>query len=829
MEQTISSEKCIYVAFRFHVNFYHSYRGDSPDEKGIGKDIRIIRHILDALERLSESGVCVHGTWDIENHFSLERIMPQFCPDIIERIRSRVSGELDEIEPMSYNNGIVSAHNLEEFEYVLDRTVSNDRGSGIRDVFVRWEPILRPQECMYTPSFLRLYPRHGIHAISLYYSCHPFNGFSNFIKPLPFAQRYNPLWLEAPGSEGRMTLLPCCNIGDVVDHISLKRWVRGMRREQLRMAEPADLLLLLDMDADDDFWTGYGIPLLTGLYTTASGLESVARSVSGLPFVRFAKPGDYLRSHAPMGTVSIGQDTADGSFDGYSSWTEKWQNKTLWTGIERSRLHAAQALTLLGGADGGGPEEECLKPAMHKRVLAMSTTHFGLASPVMNAERLRQAEALAEESAAAALEGLRRAMLLREAPRGRVRLLFCNPVEEAANRGTPQTGPGPGRCMARMKLPEDFSDAGNPVFVDDAGNSHAVFVRNVFGSPEMCFLLETDKRETVLSWTRDGASIAQPCSVDAVDGRMGNGILTLRMEDGCPALYHRNERVTAPGFPRGAVRYGGRLAQAVPVNNGAPRLLAGGAAAVWETHGEATLSRGGSARLAWNCQYTLLSGLPYLYADVEMKLPKTEDFAFDRRRAERLGRGWDARWNEIMPWEVALAFVSTRERPFTVWKRNYFGDVSSYALDYGISGNSTLASLNNQITAEWVAVGNGERGLLLSQCASSNMSAAFCPMRLQESRGVSRLTLNPFGTYHGRQWNYPTRRTGLGRAMALRMADHLSSYAPSYNGETVRFSLMVAPFEGERPPEQVCRDACLHAYPPLVTAEGLPFSSVVSD
>ena len=36
----------IYLAFRFHGNFYHSYRGDTPDELGFGKDIRIIRHIL---------------------------------------------------------------------------------------------------------------------------------------------------------------------------------------------------------------------------------------------------------------------------------------------------------------------------------------------------------------------------------------------------------------------------------------------------------------------------------------------------------------------------------------------------------------------------------------------------------------------------------------------------------------------------------------------------------------------------------------------------------------------------------------------------------------
>ena len=30
----------VYVALGFHTNLYHSYRGDTPDEAGFGKDIR---------------------------------------------------------------------------------------------------------------------------------------------------------------------------------------------------------------------------------------------------------------------------------------------------------------------------------------------------------------------------------------------------------------------------------------------------------------------------------------------------------------------------------------------------------------------------------------------------------------------------------------------------------------------------------------------------------------------------------------------------------------------------------------------------------------------
>ena len=93
-----NTESSIHLAFRFHVNFYHSYRGDSLDEKGIGKDIRIIRSLLDDLDALEAEGIPVRCAWDIENYFSLETYLPRHAPDIVERIRTRVGHGLDEVE-----------------------------------------------------------------------------------------------------------------------------------------------------------------------------------------------------------------------------------------------------------------------------------------------------------------------------------------------------------------------------------------------------------------------------------------------------------------------------------------------------------------------------------------------------------------------------------------------------------------------------------------------------------------------------------------------------------------------------------------------------------
>ncbi len=80
----------VHVAFGFHVNLYHSFRGDSPDDRGFGPDIRIIRNTLAVLDRYDALGIPVKGTWDFENAYSLESILPVHAPDIVENVARRV-------------------------------------------------------------------------------------------------------------------------------------------------------------------------------------------------------------------------------------------------------------------------------------------------------------------------------------------------------------------------------------------------------------------------------------------------------------------------------------------------------------------------------------------------------------------------------------------------------------------------------------------------------------------------------------------------------------------------------------------------------------------
>lgn len=67
----------IYIALGFHGNLYHSFRNDTNDEAGFGKDIRVIRHTIATLDQLNRQGVPVKAVWDFDNMFSLQEILPR--------------------------------------------------------------------------------------------------------------------------------------------------------------------------------------------------------------------------------------------------------------------------------------------------------------------------------------------------------------------------------------------------------------------------------------------------------------------------------------------------------------------------------------------------------------------------------------------------------------------------------------------------------------------------------------------------------------------------------------------------------------------------------
>ncbi len=384
-----SAEGTVHLALSFHANLYHSYRGDTNDDDGYGQDIRVIRRILDWLDEYPE----VHGDWDIENAFSLDGVLPEEAPDIIERIGARVDAGQDGLRLMSWNNGAVAAENREEF----DASITWAQDSYL-DTFGAYDPGVQPQECMFSPHHVGWYRELGVEWITLFNSQTPFTALPGDLT-LEGSALYNPVTLRH-GEDDTMVLVPAYHHGDVLDHGGLAAWVA-----QIHDQIPGDTLLLIHMDADAVVWENFDLELA---------------SLEGLDYLRYTTIQDYLDGHEPVGEVELPGDLADGTGDGFQSWAEKTFNHEIATGIAQARETVAWA-RLLG--DGDGDVEDASLAALEPRLRALSTTHFGLAAPYLCDERIATARARVEESVAAADAALALAEALAPVEAGRIQLV----------------------------------------------------------------------------------------------------------------------------------------------------------------------------------------------------------------------------------------------------------------------------------------------------------------------------------------------------------------------------------------------------------------------
>jgi hypothetical protein len=823
MSKKIHESYGIQVVFRFHGNFYHSYRGDTPDEKGFGKDIRIIRHLIDTLDRFNADGVPVKGTWDFENYFSLETTMPRHCPELIEGMQRRVRENGDEAQVMSYNNGMINAHTAQEFDAAIAQAITNQKQSGLADMFGNFGPMVRPQEMMFTPKHLDMYPAHGITSISLFYSSLPFNGFSNFVPELSVKERYNPLTLTYPGIEGSMVLVPAYNVGDVLDNISLRHWVKRLRRKQLKMDDPSDLLILIDMDADDEFWYGFDVPVISKMYSTGRGLAGLIESVKDLDYVSFTTPSEYLKDHKPVNEISFGQDTADGSFDGMASWAEKWSNQELWTGIERSRILELQTRRLLemNGISNDPEIEGHLSRAFELRVRALSTTHFGMAAPVMNVTRLNTAKRLVAESVASAGKAFELAVKA-GGEAGTEKGFTLVDYTRGITTDTVTYNARPSRALVRIPL--KGSDEENTIYglTDGKGNPVPhVLQRNGEGSIENLMVIASmeakGKNDFILVHEEgEGEPPIPAVSVEISRDSVRNDFLVLRLDKkGNPVELKCNGNVMqADPLVSSCITYRGKRREVKQWEIIDMRRCSGGTAGLIQMKGSIPIGKGQTVNV--QREFMMAANLPYLYVNVTVQYPQTHFKKFNRGRAERLEQQWDARWHEVMPCQLNPGITGVKGAPVRVWKHNYVNHVSTYDLNYGeFSKNRELDSCNNHITSGWVALTDGKLGLLCAQTSDVLSSLAFCPLRTRIKRGKTSVYMNPFGSYTGSQYKYASAYTGLGRGVAIHLSasDHISPYAPSYNGKTQTFSLMLAPYAGDCPPEEVQADAAAFSYP----------------
>ncbi len=365
----------VHLALSFHVNLYHSYRGDTNDEDGYGKDLRVMRTTLDWLD--AHPGV--HADWDIENHFSLDGWMQTDGADVLLRLQERVADGLDDVRLMSWNNGAMASSSREEFDASVLWGVES-----LEAAFGRVVPGVQPQENMITPDHLGWYRAAGIEWVTLFYAANGFTGPRVDIE-LTGRALHNPVTLTDPLGDS-LTWLPVYHHADVLDHGGLAAWARQLRRSQ-----DGDVLLAVHFDADGESWENFGAEL-DALQAQVDAGEVVYSTLQA-----------YLDEHEPVASVALVGDQADGTGDGFQSWAEKDFNHRLATRIFEARTLADQARALAGDQ---ADVQEALDVALVPRLLALSTTHFGLAAPFLADQRVVRAWEYADTAVVAAQDAL---------------------------------------------------------------------------------------------------------------------------------------------------------------------------------------------------------------------------------------------------------------------------------------------------------------------------------------------------------------------------------------------------------------------------------------
>lgn len=733
----------IHVAYGFHVNCYHSYRGDTNDNLGFGSDIRIIRKILDTLTVLNEEGIPVKGTWDCENFFSLEKILPEYAPDIIEKMKERVDKYGDEQIIMGYSNGALSAMNEEEFVESIEKAVTNEQKSGLQDIFGKYEKIVRPQEVMFTPSQVSLYNKCGVKALCLYYSCVPFDAFRTIIPKLPDELAFNPLTYTYKGES--MVIVPTYNNSDACDAGCLRAWVKELHSKQLSGEINHDLLIFINMDADAIFWESLNIPVIGNKIANTDGINGLVREVADLDYVVFDTVGGYLENHEPLGNIDFTHDTADGNFTGYASWSEKPYNRKIWTAIERSRAMAKV-----------NAKSDFDSPSFRDRVLLLSTTHFGLATPVLNIQREKKADELAQSIISSEYNALKK-----------TDKIIIHNINNSTLQCVQAKLTRPLYDISRLKIEgEGLLDWG-AVSMDRKNDSVFLILK-----------FEEVKKKYEIK-----ASIGEIKETKKLD-IIKSGSLEIRFDENgrIGNVFCKGKQIGENDFLQSFITYDG-VKYEFSNDITYPLSCAGSAQGVCLS-GQMHLpyeSRGG-------CYDYDLFTVPFcdaIFVHADIYYPRTAELNSISTENSSLGRYSDMKWQEA----AMLQFTPRFEGDISVVKRNFMGDVSSFrtqSFPESDPKNKKLASFNHQLTAGIVGLGDENTTLVIANSRQVLSSMAHCPMRLDEDKTVH---MNMFGTYYGKQRHHFSRAKGEILDTYTLVTPQGKSIAPSYNGNSENIML----------------------------------------
>jgi hypothetical protein len=248
-------DKKIFFILSPHINYYHSYRGDSRGLDGFGTDLKMMRVILNKLDEIEDKGFSFGNmriTWDYADIFWSIQLQQEFQQDVLDRVIERCKKGKDEVLIGSWANTAKPILDTEESYRDHEWFLENAMGIGVKQLFPgRVAPYARTQETMFTQGMIEIYNKLGVEGFCAYYCVYPFDVGRPFLNPrLNANQRYGLVKFNSSISDASMLMIPTYAFGDVVDYFSIKRWFKLIRKMQKKDEITGHALLFFNYDMD---------------------------------------------------------------------------------------------------------------------------------------------------------------------------------------------------------------------------------------------------------------------------------------------------------------------------------------------------------------------------------------------------------------------------------------------------------------------------------------------------------------------------------------------------------------------------------------------------
>ncbi|MHA1726452.1 MAG: hypothetical protein ACTSYC_11090 [Promethearchaeota archaeon] len=856
-------DKKIYLALSPHINYYHSYRGDSRGISGFGKDLILMRGILDKLNEIEDMDFSFKSmkiSWDYADLFWSIQLQKEYQQDVLDRVIERCRKKKDEILIGSWGN--VAQPILDTEALLQDQKwfLENSMGIGVNQLFKgRVAPYARTQETMYTQGMIEIYNKLGIKGICIYYSVYQFDVARPFLNPrLDWNQQFGPVKLRSAVSDANCLMIPMYGFGDILDYCSIKRWFKIIRKAQKKGDIKGHALIFLNFDMDYDLWLSVPLPSFLKWMPNTRGLLEFAEVVDQLDYVEFASLLEVIPKLEIRGETILREDAADGSFNGFYSWAQKHDNTRFWTVGQWARWVKCMTdtLVLTNNVKIGSDQinrhlrkgDDQSNTYLKNMILFCSTTNFGLSMPFQHPHRQKTAMSYGLNALIAALKAMKVAKenLISQIKENNSIHEPCIWIFPIIHRGiTPEEKKQVKYpILIRSELPnESYRDLlenkdsfYQTNFISD-GVNHVFYKDPLSSNLSLEAIIPPEKFEKInnyyLSFTFQQA-ITQKSNKNELQATrrvLKNKFIRLEFDENgkiisfklagkeyaCPKFL---DSAVVFGTPKKSKRYESLNDEIVVLRTGEDNFSASlKIKSVFEILPNALV------HVEKTC--TIYADLPFLFIDVEMNLCDIKGDEKIEDGTSFVEKRFDKRWLEIMPCEIRPQILGIKNF-LRIWKHNYFGRVSFFDLDMKQVDpkNANFDCLVANISDGWMGVSNGDKGLLVGYNGIKAANFAFTPLKLRDkgfgdcAKEAQQIRINPFGTYHGKSLHYWTNGTGHGQKLVPKLFTTLDSSAPTFSGKKVSFELVLIPYKGDFPPLEFQSFLNHFSLPPLLLYVG---------